>query len=86
MKNGPYELVIAPADYPGMKYRGRYIYEHILVWWQNTGEILSDDEVVHHKDENKRNNVFDNLEKKTRSKHAAEHDPNRLRGEHGNYI
>lgn len=75
MKNGPYELVIAPPEYPGFKYRGRYVYEHHLVWWQNTGEVfnIDGDFVVHHKNENKRDNAYSNLEKKERGPHTREH-------------
>ena len=63
MKNGPYELVIAPPGYPGKLYRGRYCYEHHLVWWQNTGEVPGPGEEIHHKNEHKRQNNFGNLEK-----------------------
>jgi hypothetical protein len=73
MKNGPYELVIAPADYPGPRYRDRYCYEHHLVWWKNTGEVPGLGFDVHHKNENKRDNRFKNLEKKTHAGHAGEH-------------
>lgn len=73
MKNGPYELVIAPPEYPGKKYRGRYCYEHHLVWWQNTGGLPGPGEVVHHKNEDKRDNSYGNLEKKTGGKHTADH-------------
>lgn len=73
MKNGPYELVKAPEEYPGKRYRGKYVYEHQLVWWQNTGELVPDDYIIHHKDENKRNNTFSNLELKSRAVHTAEH-------------
>lgn len=75
MKNGPYELVKAPDDYPGRTYRGarRYVYEHILVWWQRTGRLPSPSEVVHHKNRKQRDNRFSNLELKTREDHAKEH-------------
>lgn len=75
MKNGPYELVKAPDDYPGRTYRGnrRYVYEHTLVWWQCTGELPGPDEVVHHKNDSKRDNRFRNLELKTRADHASDH-------------
>jgi hypothetical protein len=75
MKNGPYTLVIAPIEYPGIKYRGRYCYEHHLVWWQHTGEILTDGFLIHHIDENKKHNIFSNLEKKTKSNHTRDHRP-----------
>lgn len=73
MKNGPYELVVAPDDYPGKKYRGRYIYEHHLVWWENTGEIVPEGHVVHHKNEDKRDNRFNNLELLSGPKHSSLH-------------
>lgn len=73
MRNGPYILVVAPPEYPGKKYRGRYVYEHHLVWWQNTGELVTGDFLVHHKDEDRHHNDFSNLEKKTRAKHSHDH-------------
>lgn len=79
MKNGGYELVVAPKDYPGKKYRGRYCYEHHLVWWENTGTIPKHDEVIHHVNENKRENRFENLEKKKRTDHDHYHGSRRKR-------
>jgi hypothetical protein len=73
MRNGLYELVVAPAAYPGKRYRGRYVYEHQLVWWEHTGTIVPSNFVIHHKDENKRNNVFSNLEKVERGSHVTFH-------------
>jgi len=74
MKNGPYELVKVPATYPGRRYRnGLWAYEHVLVWWQNTDELPPPGFVVHHKNEQKRDNRFENLELKTRAEHTAEH-------------
>ncbi len=73
MKNGPYEMVKAPDDYPGKKYRGRYCYEHQLVWWQETGELAPDDHVIHHKTDDTRDNGFENLELKTRASHTLDH-------------
>ena len=61
MRNGPYLFVIA-LDYPGKKYRGRYIYEHHLVWWKNTGQPVPEGYVVHHKNEDMHDNRFENLE------------------------
>lgn len=73
MRNGPYELVVAPEAYPGFRYRGRYVYEHHLVWWNNTGELVPPGFVLHHKNENKRDNRFKNLEQKPRGLHTKEH-------------
>jgi len=77
MRNGPYILVKAPDDYPGKTYRGarRYVYEHQLVWWQETGEVAPDGHVVHHKNDNKHDNRFENLELQTRARHTSEHNP-----------
>lgn len=73
MRNGPYELVLAPEDYPGKKYRDRYVYEHHLVWWQNTGEVVVPPMLIHHENEQKRDNSFENLRKKHTSAHTREH-------------
>ena len=77
MRNGNYELVKAPDGYPGKKYRGKYCYEHHLVWWQNTGELPDPGEVVHHKNENARDNRFENLEIKEWHKHSSDHSSQR---------
>ena len=45
MINGDYILVVAPPDYPGVKYRGRYCYEHRLVWWKEHNFLPKDDEI-----------------------------------------
>lgn len=73
MRNGEYILVVAPKDYPGKKYRGRYCYEHILVYWQNTGELPKDGEIIHHIDGNKHNNIFSNLRKMSTEEHTMKH-------------
>jgi hypothetical protein len=75
MKNGPYELIIPPPDYPGKRYRGRYAYEHRVTWWRETGLNPDDfpDTVIHHTDEAKRNNIPTNLEMMTRPGHSSHH-------------
>jgi HNH endonuclease len=78
MKNGLYELVVAPADYPGPKYRDRYMYEHTLVWWQNTGEVVCEPYVIHHKNGQKRDNDFTNLQRMHRARHDALHSRERM--------
>jgi len=78
MRNGEYELVVALEEYPGKKYRGKYCYEHHLVYWRRTGVVPKSDEVVHHENRNKRDNRFENLELKKKGKHNSEH--NRERG------
>lgn len=73
MKNGKYDLVIAPVDFPGKKYRGKYCYEHHLRYWQVNGVIPKENEIIHHKDGNTHNNNPDNLELLTRSYHSSTH-------------
>ena len=73
MKNGEYELVVAPEEYPGKKYRGRYVLEHHLVWWKEKGEVLKPGEVIHHINGKKRDNRFSNLEKMASERHSRMH-------------
>lgn len=75
MKNGDYEMVKAPDDYPGRTYRGsrRYVYEHHLVWWQHTGGVVPCGLVIHHRNGKKRDNRFQNLELKEHALHSSEH-------------
>ncbi len=77
MRNGPYELVVAPTDYPGKKYREKYVYEHHLVWWQKTGQLVPDGFLLHHKNRNKRDNRYRNLELQKVGAHTAEHNRER---------
>jgi predicted RNA-binding Zn-ribbon protein involved in translation (DUF1610 family) len=71
MKNGDYELVVAPEDYPGKLYRDRYAYEHRVVWWQETGSLPSGE--IHHISGDKRDNRFENLADLSREEHAQKH-------------
>lgn len=77
MKNGPYELVVAPDDYPGKRYRGRYCYEHHLVWWRADNPLPEQDEMLHHKNDNKRDNRLLNLEMMKRGAHSRRHTKSR---------
>jgi len=73
MRNGPYELIIAPKEYPGKLYRGRYAYEHHYVYWRETGQVVKEGEVVHHKNDDTRDNRFENLELHTQIEHITYH-------------
>ena len=73
MKNGPYELVVPPYRYPGKRYRGRYAYEHHVVWWETTGQAVGDGFVVHHKNGDRRDNDFGNLEVLPKGEHTGLH-------------
>lgn len=73
MRNGKYELITAPEEYPGRLYRGKYCYEHIYVWWLNTKEIPDNKEVIHHINNQKRDNRIENLTKLSISEHGSLH-------------
>lgn len=81
MRNGPYILQVAPENYTGKKYRGRYAYEHHIVWWEHHGRALGPDDVVHHINGNKHDNRIENLELLTRERHDEHHARERTRCE-----
>jgi hypothetical protein len=72
MKNGPYELVVAPEGYSGKKYRGRYAYEHHVVWWAWRGSIPKGYE-IHHRNGDHRDNRLKNVQLLTSDEHRAVH-------------
>ncbi len=73
MRNGPYELIVAPVDYPGRKYRGKYAYEHIVVWWRRHGRLPPVGYEIHHVNTNHRDNRIENLQLLTSAEHKAIH-------------
>ncbi len=73
MRNGLYCLVIAPPEYPGRRYRDRYIYRHHLNFWKKTGMSLPPGHEVHHKDGNHKNDDPSNLRLMTVSEHRKLH-------------
>lgn len=68
-----YKRVKAPPDYPGKTYNNGNCLLHHLVWWQNTGETVPKGFVLHHKNEDKFDNRFENLELLSNSVHASHH-------------
>lgn len=73
MINGNYILIVAPPEYPGKKYRDKYIYEHHYVWWQNTNIVVPANYAVHHKNHNSKDNRIQNLELIEKHTHAYIH-------------
>ena len=73
MKNGPYELVVAPNGFPGMRYRGRYAYEHIVVFWKVNGFVPKPGFEIHHENGNHRDNRIENLKLVTNKEHRKIH-------------
>lgn len=68
-----YRLIVAPEDFPGKLYRGRYAYEHRVVWWKEYGTLPPPGWVIHHENEDKRDNRIANLFAKMSGVHSAEH-------------
>lgn len=72
---GKYRWVIVP-DHPMADKRGRVL-EHRYVMSQYLGRLLTKEEKVHHKDENKLNNDISNLElMENEAQHRRKHHPN----------
>ena len=60
---GKYNFIIAPLEYPGIKYSNKYCLEHHYVYWKNTGIIPKKGiECIHHKNGKTKDNKFENLE------------------------
>lgn len=57
------------------KVLGRH--EHRVVMEAHLGRKLTRNEIVHHKDGNKKNNAIDNLEVMTQSEHIRLHAPHK---------
>lgn len=66
------------TKYKAIKVNGVKYDEHRYIMEQHLGRKLKRDEVVHHKDGNKRNNDLSNLEVMSLSEHAREHNKNRI--------
>lgn len=71
ISKGDYNYALVP-NHPNATKNG-YVLEHRIVMENKIGRLLTDDEIVHHKDENKKNNNPDNLEIKTNEEHSREH-------------
>src|ERR1700685_415780 len=74
-KDGRVRLFVK-GKFPGAHPSGGYALRSRVVWWLNTGEVLIGTEVnVHHKNHNRADDSFDNLEKMDHVKHAHAHNP-----------
>ena len=69
-----YKFVKAPPEYPGKVYSwGRRLLEHRLVWWNETGHVVGQGEVVHHLNGDGSDNRFENLQLLTVDEHNEIH-------------
>ena len=69
-----YRKIKAPPDYPGHIYGWQCrALEHHVVWWQNTGKVVPVGYVLHHKNGNKVDNRFENLELLPQGAHISKH-------------
>lgn len=71
VKKGDYVYAVVP-EHPNATKHG-YVLHHRVVMENFIGRILTAEEVVHHKDENKKNNDLINLELMTRAEHQKLH-------------
>lgn len=60
-------------EHPKGNTHNGYIAEHVLVMEKLLGRFLFDNEIVHHLDGNRSNNLPENLEVMTRGEHARLH-------------
>ena len=68
-----YKLIYMP-EHPKVIGTSGCVYEHIIIAEQKLGRFLTDDEVVHHLDENRSNNLPENLIVfKTKADHSRYH-------------
>lgn len=65
-------VVVHCPDHPRAWSTG-YVYEHVLLMEQRLDRLLEKGEIVHHKDENRKNNSIDNLELTNRVLHGKHH-------------
>jgi len=65
-------IEVSCPDHPNSN-SGGYIFQHRLVMEQHLGRLLTEDEVIHHINSNKRDNRIENLIVLTCSEHQAIH-------------
>lgn len=71
VSKGDYNYAYVP-EHPNATKNG-YVLEHRVVMENHLGRLLNTNEVVHHKDGNKKNNHIDNLEVLSKEEHSKLH-------------
>jgi hypothetical protein len=80
-----YRYVYKPYHPKSIGTRKLYVAEHRMVMESYIDRFLSDNEVVHHINENTLDNRIDNLELMTASGHCKHHSSDRKRNENGQF-
>src|SRR4051794_39463139 len=73
-KGGGYRYCRTDPPHPKANAKGLYPLHRVLVE-NELGRLLRDDEEVHHRDEDKGNDLLANLEVKSKAEHARLHHP-----------
>lgn len=63
-----------------------YAYEHLIVWCSAGNARPTDDQVLHHRNEDKQDNRYDNLELTSRADHNSHHIADRARDDLGRLL
>jgi len=63
-----------------------YAYEHLVVWCAAGNSRPGKGELIHHKNEDKSDNRYENLELTTRKAHNQHHNREKQRGEDGRFF
>lgn len=71
ISKGDYQYALVP-EHPKSTKNG-YVLLHRVIMENHIGRILNENEVVHHKDYNKKHNIIENLELMTIMEHAKLH-------------
>ena len=71
VKKGDYLYAVVP-DHPN-RTRNNYVLLHRVVMENHLGRLLTEDEVVHHLNEDKKDNRIENLEVMTKEEHNRHH-------------
>lgn len=80
-----YAKVRVGRDHPLADPNG-YAYEHLIVWVAAGRSMPNQDEVIHHRNEDKQDNRIENLELLTRSMHGEHHIADRERDNAGRLL
>lgn len=72
VSKGDYTYAVVTPEHPNATSTG-YVLEHRVVMENHLGRLLTRREVVHHRDENKKNNDLSNLEVMTKGQHTRHH-------------